>query len=85
LPEVGFYESFFWDGRAPSLESQALGPIESTAEMNQDLGELEEELAAVPGYVEAFQEVFGSRPDREGIAKGTGRVSENLGDGAIAV
>src|SRR5690606_27679098 len=44
LLNVGFYESYFWDGRANSLEEQALAPIESPDEMNQNLDELEVEL-----------------------------------------
>lgn len=66
---VGFYSTFFWEGRATSLEEQALGPIESEIEMNQDLGELERELNAVPGYVAQFQAVFGSKPNRKDVAK----------------
>ena len=66
---VGFYDKFFWDGRAATLEQQALGPIESSAEMNQSLDMLERELAAVPGYVEQFRAVFGTRPGRAEIAK----------------
>ena len=34
----------FWDGRSKSLEDQALKPIESKVEMNQDLDELIKEL-----------------------------------------
>lgn len=66
---VGFFKVFFWDGRAASLEEQALGPIQSPVEMNQNLDALELELGAVPGYVTEFNDVFGSRPDREGIAR----------------
>lgn len=66
---VGFFKSFFWDGRAKSLEEQALGPIESKVEMNQDLDELEAELATIPGYVTEFEEVFATKPNRDGIAK----------------
>jgi cytochrome c peroxidase len=66
---VGFFKSFFWDGRAKSLEDQALGPIESRVEMNQGLDELESELAAIPGYVTEFRNVFRTKPDRDGIAK----------------
>jgi cytochrome c peroxidase len=47
LLNVGFYESYFWDGRSATLEEQALVPIESAEEMNQDLDGLEAELAAV--------------------------------------
>lgn len=66
---VGFFKSFFWDGRAASLEEQALGPIQSKVEMNQDLDELEAELAAIPGYVTEFRKVFATKPNRDGIGK----------------
>ncbi|HUE71179.1 MAG TPA: cytochrome c peroxidase [Pirellulaceae bacterium] len=69
LLNVGFYERYVWDGRAKSLEEQSLGPIQSADEMNQDLGELERELSAVPGYVKQFDKVFGTKVTREGIAK----------------
>ncbi|MCC7424594.1 MAG: cytochrome-c peroxidase [Planctomycetaceae bacterium] len=69
LLNVGFYERFDWDGRARSLEEQALGPIRSPDEMNQDLAELVEELNAVPGYIEQFQKVFGTKVTQDGIAK----------------
>lgn len=66
---VGFFERLFWDGRAGSLEEQALGPIQSPAEMNQQLDELEKELSRIPGYMTAFKKVFGNSPDRDGVAK----------------
>ncbi len=66
---VGFFNRFFWDGRADSLEEQALGPIQSPAEMNQNLDELETELAAIPGYAAEFKKVFGARPNRSGVAQ----------------
>ncbi len=69
LLNVGFYERFDWDGRAKSLEEQALGPIQSPDEMHQDLTELERELNAVPGYVEQFQRIFRTKVTRDGIAK----------------
>lgn len=66
---VGFLEALFWDGRAADLEAQALGPLQSVVEMNQDLEELERELAEVPFYRTAFQQVFGTAPNRDGVAK----------------
>lgn len=66
---VGFFANFFWDGRAATLEEQALGPIQSADEMNQNLDRLEEELRAIPGYVQQFKAVFGTKPNRAGIAK----------------
>ncbi len=69
LLNVGFFERFDWDGRAKSLEEQALGPIQSPDEMNQGLDELERELNGIPGYVAQFQKIFGSKVTRDGIAK----------------
>jgi cytochrome c peroxidase len=69
LLNVGFYSAFFWDGRAESLEQQALGPIQSAEEMHQDLGELVQELRSVPGYASQFQEVFGRPTNQDDIAR----------------
>ena len=48
----------FWDGRASSLEEQALGPIVAEGEMNQSLDELVTELKAIPGYVKMFKKAY---------------------------
>ena len=50
--------SQFWDGRAASLEDQALGPIANPIEMNLPLDELEKRLAAIPGYKKQFEALF---------------------------
>lgn len=55
-----FFKALFHDGRAESLEDQALFPILSAFEMNQNLDYLEEELRAVPDYLEAFRRAFGT-------------------------
>lgn len=69
LLNVAFQPRLFWDGRAKTLEEQALGPIESPEEMHQDLAEMERELAAIPGYVTQFRDVFGTRPTKEAVAR----------------
>jgi cytochrome c peroxidase len=69
LWNVALQDSFFWDGRARSLEEQALFPIESPDEMAQDLEELVAELAAIPGYARQFQAVFGGPVSAAGIAQ----------------
>lgn len=65
----GYYTSNFWDGRAASLEEQALGPIENPDEMNQSLEELIQELKAIDGYEELFLRAFNDGITKENIAK----------------
>ncbi|WP_053475070.1 cytochrome-c peroxidase [Cytobacillus solani] len=65
----GYYPTNFWDGRAGSLEEQALGPIQSEVEMNQNLDELVIELNGVPTYVERFNTVFNDKISADNIAK----------------
>ncbi len=48
----------FWDGRARTLEEQAIKPIIAEVEMNQDMDELIEELKAIPGYVALFEAAY---------------------------
>ena len=59
----------FWDGRADSLEEQALGPMENPIEMGHSLDVLVTELAKVPEYQEGFQKVFGTEVTKDGMAK----------------
>jgi len=66
---TAYATSLFWDGRAASLEEQALGPIENPIEMGHNLDELVVELGKIPGYVERFQKVFGTGVTKEGIAQ----------------
>ncbi len=64
------YQTFqFWDGRAGSLEEQALGPIQNPIEMNMTLDLALERLKKVKGYQDQFQAVFGTDVNEEGIAK----------------
>jgi cytochrome c peroxidase len=60
LINLAYNRYLFHDGRAESLEDQALFPILSAFEMNQNLDFLEEELRSVPEYVEEFRKVFGT-------------------------
>lgn len=56
---------FFWDGRAPSMEAQARGPIEADVEMDLPLDEAVRRLKQISGYQSAFSRAF---PD-EGITE----------------
>ncbi len=69
LINVGYNGALIWDGRAGSLEKQALGPIQNPLHMNQNLDLLIEKLRAIPGYVERFQQVFGTSVTPDGLSK----------------
>src|SRR5262249_37690304 len=59
-----------WDGRAPSLEGQAQGPIQNKIEMgDQSYKEIVERLRGIPGYREQFKKVFGTDVTLDGMAK----------------
>ena len=60
--------TFAWDGRAPSLESQVLLPIQDPAEMNLPLVDLEKRVRAQPAYTRAFRREFGEDPTARTIA-----------------
>jgi cytochrome c peroxidase len=62
LLNVAWAELFFWDGRAASLEEQALGPIASPDEMNLPLGELTARIAAIPEYRRLFERAYPEEP-----------------------
>ena len=62
--------TMFWDGRAPSLEAQAQGPIQNPIEMgDQDYKQIVERLRAIPGYRDGFRKVFGTDVTLDGMAK----------------
>jgi cytochrome c peroxidase len=63
-------KSMFWDGRAPSLEAQAQGPIQNPIEMgDQTYKEIVERLRRIPGYQDQFRKVFGTDVTLDGLAK----------------
>jgi len=65
----GYMKFQFWDGRAGSLEEQALGPIVNPVEMGETLENVVRKLNAVPGYRKQFEEVFETEVTADGIAK----------------
>ena len=64
---TGFNKFQFWDGRARTLEEQAVGPIQAAGEMNQNMGELIDELSAIDGYKLLFEAAYPG----EGISEDT--------------
>jgi len=50
----------FWDGRAPSLEEQAKGPIANPVEMGNTHDVMLKTVDNIPGYAEEFKAAFGT-------------------------
>lgn len=71
LWNLAWAEQLFWDGRAGSLEKQALGPIANPIEMNQHLAALPEELRGDRDIEAAFASAFPQDPviNLDNIAK----------------
>jgi len=59
---------FFWDGRAATLETQALMPIENPDEMGLPIEEAVNRLNQSPTYIRLFKSVFRSKPNRQNLA-----------------
>lgn len=55
-----YNENFFWDGRANSLENQALEPVENPIEMHNTWENATASLQATANYPELFSTAFGT-------------------------
>jgi cytochrome c peroxidase len=67
---VAYNRFQFWDGRAGSLEEQAVGPIQNPIEMSMpSMDVVVEKLNRIDGYRQEFQSVFGTDVTEEGIAQ----------------
>lgn len=59
----------FWDGRARSLEEQAIGPIHNPVEMAETHEHVVAKLGKIKGYQQQFKAVFGTDVNLQGIAE----------------
>ena len=59
---------FFWDGRAISLEEQALMPIQNPDEMGLPIDEAVKRLNTSVEYKMLFQKIFNQKPDAKNLA-----------------
>lgn len=82
VENLGEATALFWDGRAATLEEQALQPITNPLEMNADLDEVVARLSAIEGYRDGFRVAF---PDQgltpETIARAIGAYQRTLRSG----
>lgn len=61
LKNVGYNRTFFWDGRASTLEEALFFVLRNPKEMDLDPDEAVRRLAADPDYRRRFEEAFGAR------------------------
>ncbi|SEO57742.1 cytochrome-c peroxidase [Aquisalimonas asiatica] len=59
LLNAGYQEALLWDGRADSLEEQALLALEDPREMNADRHEAAARIGRITGYAGRFEAAFG--------------------------
>lgn len=59
----------FWDGRAGSLEDQAIGPIANPIEMGDTHEACVAKLAKIPGYRKQFEKIFDDGVTIENVGK----------------
>lgn len=62
VTNAAYFKVQFWDGRSPSLENQAEGPVQNPVEMANTLGAVEQKLNADPSYREDFAKAWGPGP-----------------------
>ncbi|WP_432714617.1 cytochrome-c peroxidase [Pedobacter sp.] len=60
LMNVSQRKFLFWDGRATTLEEQAVVPISTHHEMNMDTKQLGQKLGKIKAYVALFKEAYGT-------------------------
>jgi len=65
---AAYHRVQFWDGRAATLEDQALGPIQNPVEMQMTMPMALDRLKGISGYVAQFREVFDSEPTDRTVA-----------------
>lgn len=58
LWNVAWRPALFWDGRAASLEEQALAPMRDPGELGRPPEDVVRDLAGIPAYARRFAEAF---------------------------
>lgn len=81
---VASRSSFFWDGRAATLEEQALGPIANPVEMNLPVAEAVSRLNNSAKYRRLFKEVYHSQPNANNLGAALAAFERTLETGNTA-
>lgn len=78
----GYGFSFFWDGRAATLEEQVVMPIQSGMEMGSNLDDVVDRLTRDAGYSALFRATHGSDPNRATLARSLAAYVRTIRSGA---
>ncbi len=62
IVNLAWAETLFWDGRAASLEEQALGPMAAAKEMNLPLDRAAARIRSIAGYRQWFASAYPREP-----------------------
>jgi cytochrome c peroxidase len=62
ISNLAWAQAFFWDGRAGSLEEQAIGPITAAGEMGGDMSVAVSRIQARSAYRELFAKAYPGEP-----------------------
>ena len=68
LWNIGYHKEFYWDGRSPSLEKQAMAAW-TGANQGAKADEIVVKLNALQGYRAQFQKVFGGAATPDNVVK----------------
>lgn len=63
LLNVGYVNALIWDGRAPTLEKQAIGSTKNPLHKNRDINELMKVFNNDPKVVKMFEDAYGKKPN----------------------
>jgi cytochrome c peroxidase len=69
LWNVAFLKRLMWDGRADTLEKQALLPLFNPDEMANKADQLQADLVSIPAYATLFQQAFDAPPTLGNLAR----------------
>lgn len=69
LANIAYSSSLFWDGGVPSLELQALAPLDNHLEMDLPFDSMINRLKSKSEYIELFNKAFAKQPDIDSYTK----------------
>jgi cytochrome c peroxidase len=83
LWNIGYHKEFYWDGRSPSLEKQAMAAW-TGANMGAKADEISAKLNGIEGYHSQFHTVFGGDATPDNIVKAIAAFERTIISGETA-